>query len=157
MAVKEIVDDTKKKNLLITSLAVQPFKTLISICKPEEPMEFSYSELLQKLRTNYARVTFASTERIKFFTMRQETSQTLTDFANALRNKATVCDFPSVFYEEALTTAFAAGLQNESIRKHLMQKNLETLEATINIAKTIDTVLIEASGFRSNSIKDFCC
>ncbi|CAF0711795.1 unnamed protein product [Adineta steineri] len=154
-AVEGIVDETKKRNLLITLLDVQSFKTLMSICKPKQPSEYSYAEILHKLRTNYARVTFTSTECIKFFSIRQETSQSLTEFANILRNKATTCDFPSVFYERALITAFVGGLHNDNIRKHLMQKNLETLEATINTAKTIDTVLIEASGFRSNSIKDF--
>ena len=118
--VESISDANKKRNTLITALGVQPFKTLISLCKPKKPTEHTYEEIIQKLRTNYARVTFPSTERIKFFASRQEASVTLMDFANSLRNEATVCVFPSDFYEQALITAFVGGLHNDQVRKHLM-------------------------------------
>jgi hypothetical protein len=150
LAVKGVKDDIMIRNLLITSLDVQPFKTLISICKPNKPTECTYLELITKLRTNYAKVTFPSTERIKFFAIRQDSAQSLTDYANVLRNKATTCDFPSVFYEQALITAFVGGLKDEHIRKHLMQKNLETLEATINSAKTIESVFIEDANTKNS-------
>jgi hypothetical protein len=154
LAVEGISDDIKKRNLLITALGVQPFKTLISICKPKKPTECSYVELVEKLRSNYAKVTFASTERIKFFAKRQEVSQTLTHFANHLRDKATTCKFPSDFYEQALITAFVGGLNNDQVRKHLMQRNLETFEQSINAAKTIESVLIEGSKTKTNSVDD---
>ena len=76
---------------------------------------------------------FPSTKRIKFFAKRQESSQTLTDFLNDLHNKTTAYQFPSDFYEEVLITAFVGGLQNDHIRKHLMQRNLETGELKIYI------------------------
>ncbi|CAF1108445.1 unnamed protein product [Rotaria sp. Silwood1] len=60
--VEGITDDNKKRNILITALAVQPFKTLISVCKPKKSNECSYQEIIQKLQINYARVTFSSTE-----------------------------------------------------------------------------------------------
>ncbi|CAF1282102.1 unnamed protein product [Rotaria sp. Silwood1] len=132
IAVEGVTDDNKKRNLLITALCVQPFKTLISVCKPKKPTECSNSEIIQKLRTNYARVTFASTERIKFFATCQESSQSLTDFANSLRHKSVTCNFPNNFYEDSLITAFFGGLKNEQARKHLMQQNLETFEQTLN-------------------------
>ena len=154
LEVESIKDDINRRNLLITALGVQPFKTLISICKPKKPTECSYKELVDKLRSNYARLTFSSTERIKFFAKRQESSQTLTDFANDLRDKTTACQFPSDFYEEALITAFVNGLQNDHVRKHLMQRNLETFEQTINAAKTIESVLIEGSTVRGGSNDD---
>jgi len=149
LAVKGVIDETKKRNLLITSLDVQPFKTLISICKPNSPTESSYEDLVKKLRTNYAKVTFPSTERIKFFALRQESAQSLTDYANILRNKATTCTFPIQFYEQALITAFVGGLKDEHVRKHLMQKSLETFEETINLAKTMESVLKEGANIRS--------
>ncbi|CAF5155510.1 unnamed protein product, partial [Rotaria sp. Silwood1] len=88
IAVEGVTDDNKKRNLLITALGVQPFKTLISVCKPKKPTECSNLEIIQKLGTNYARVTFSSTERLKFFATCQESSQSLTDFANSLRDKS---------------------------------------------------------------------
>lgn len=145
LQVEGVSDDSHKRNLLITSLAVEPFKTLLSICKPKKPNECSYKEIIDKLRANYVRVTFTSTERIKFFASRQESPRSLTDFANELRYKATTCKFPANFYEEALITAFVGGLQNDHVRKHLMQKNLETFEDTLNMAKTIENVLIQGS------------
>ncbi|CAF4723556.1 unnamed protein product, partial [Rotaria sp. Silwood2] len=76
-------------------------------------------------------------------------SQTLTDFANDLRDKSTTCKFPSNFYEEALITAFVGGLHNDHVRKHLMQRNLQTFEETINTAKTIESILIEGSKIKN--------
>ncbi|CAF5119716.1 unnamed protein product, partial [Rotaria sp. Silwood1] len=89
LEVQGITEDSKKRNLLITALGVQPFKTLISICKRKKPTGCNYPELIEKLRSNYARITFPSIERIKFFGKRQEAPQTLTDFANDLRDKST--------------------------------------------------------------------
>jgi transposase InsO family protein len=154
LEVENISDDIKKRNLLITGLGVQPFKTLISICKPKKPTEWSYRELLTKLRSNYARITFASTERIKFFGKRQEAAQSLTHFANHLRDKATTCNFPPDFYEQALITAFVGGLTNDLVRKHLMQRSLETFEETINAAKIMESVTIEGSQTKSDSSDD---
>ena len=145
----------KKRNLLITALAVQPFKTLLSLCKPRKPTECTYQEIVQKLRTNYARVTFSSTERVKFFASRQESSQNLTDFANHLRDKMSVCKFPSDFYEEALITAFVGGLQNEHVRKYLMQTNLETFEQTLNAARTFESILIEGANTKGGLSDQF--
>ena len=152
--VEGVTDDSRKRNLLITALGVQPFNTLISICKPKKPNESTYSELLTKLRSNYKRVTFPSTERVKFFATRQESSQSLTDFANSLRDKATTCSFPNDFYEDALIATFVGGLRNEHVRKHLMQQDLKTFEQTINSARTIESVFIEGSNIKDRSSSD---
>ena len=148
--VEGIADDKKERNLLITSLDVQSFKTLISICKPKKSTDYTYHEIIQKLRTNYARFTFPSTERIKFFVAPQETSQTLTGFASHLRHKTGTCEFPNDFYEDALITAFVGGLKNEHVRKYLMQQNLETFEQTLNAAKIFESVLIQGTNVKSD-------
>ena len=155
IAVEAVTDDIKKRNLLITALGVQPFKTLIAVCKPKKPTDYSFQEILQKLRSNYSRVTFASTERIKFFAIRQDSSQSLTDFANHLRDKIVLCKFPNDFFEEALITAFVGGLHNEQIRKHLMQQSLETFEQTLNSAKIYESVLIQSTMIQRDLSNEF--
>ncbi|CAF1097612.1 unnamed protein product [Rotaria sordida] len=109
---------------------------------------------MQKLRTNYARVTFSSTERIKLFAIHQESSQTLTDFENSLRDKSVTCKFPNDFYEDALITAFVGGLKNEHVRKHLMQQNLETFEQTLNTARIFESVLIQGANVKDDSSEE---
>ena len=155
IAVEDVSDDVKKLNLLITLLGVQPFKTLISVCKPKKPTEYSYKEVILKLRTNYARVTFPSTERVKFFSMKQTASQSLIHFSNSIRNHATTCQFPESFYEQALITAFVGGLINDRIRKHLMQQNLETFEQTLNTAKVYNSILEQGANKNPISSEDF--
>ena len=75
------------------------------------------------LRSNCARVAFASTERIKFFAKRQEATQTLTVFANDLQAKATTCIFPSDFDERASIATFVPRLRKDQVPKHSMQCN----------------------------------
>ncbi|CAF4917784.1 unnamed protein product, partial [Rotaria sp. Silwood2] len=87
-------------------------------------------------------------ERITFFATRQESSQTLTDFANSLRDKSVTCKFPNDFYEDALIAAFVGGLKNEHVRKHLMQQNLETFEQTLNTARIFESVLIQGANVK---------
>jgi hypothetical protein len=154
ISVEGIFEDNQKRNILIASLGVVAFKTLIALCKPKKPTDYSYTDLLTKLRTNYTRVTFASTERIKFFQTKQEASQSLPEYANVLRGKTTTCNFPVEFYEQALITAFVGGLSNEYVRKHLMQQNLETFEKTVNIARTIESVLIQGAHVKSDLSED---
>ena len=132
LEVEGISNEIKKRNLLISSLGVQAFKALISICEPHKLIQCTYAELAAK---------------------RQEASKSITDFANELRDKATTCGFPSSFYEEALVTVFVGGLQNDHIRKQLMQ-NLATLEETINLARIFETVLLESSSLKQKSSND---
>lgn len=66
VAGEKITDETEKRDLLITSMADQPFKTLVAICKPKKPTNCSYNELLEKLRSNYARVTLLRLNRSNF-------------------------------------------------------------------------------------------
>ncbi|CAF1460993.1 unnamed protein product [Adineta ricciae] len=152
--VEGIRNEEKKRDLLITALGVKPFKTLIALCKPAKPADFTYETILTKLRTNYARVTFASTERIKFFSLKQSSTQSLTDFANDLRDKTTTCKFPMDFYEEALITAFVGGLLDAAVRKHLMQKQLDTFEETLNAANTISSVLTQGASVVRDGTED---
>jgi hypothetical protein len=154
ISVEGIIEDNQKRNILIASLGVVPFKSLIALCKPRKPTDYSYTDLITKLRTNYTRVTFDSTERIKFFQTKQEGSQSLPEFANVLRGKTTTCNFPLEFYEQALITAFVGGLSNEYVRKHLMQQNLETFEKTVNIARTIESVLIQGANVKGDLSED---
>jgi hypothetical protein len=65
------------------------------------------------------------------------------------------CTFPSNFDEEALITAVVSGFQKHRVRKHLMQRNLETLEGTFNTAETLELVLIEASKVNNSSTEEF--
>ena len=78
---EDITDDIKKRNLLITAVSVQPFKTLLSLWKPKKLIECTYQEVVQKLRTNYARVTFSSTERVKLLRL-VKNRHSLKGFAN---------------------------------------------------------------------------
>ncbi|CAF2519215.1 unnamed protein product [Rotaria sp. Silwood2] len=117
---------------------------LISMSK--KPTECTYSEIIKKLRTNYARVTF--------FATRQESSQTVTDFSNSLRDKSVTYKFPNDFCEDALIVAFVGGLRNEHVRKHLMQQSLETFEQTLNTARIFESVLIQAANVKDNLSED---
>ncbi|CAF3420196.1 unnamed protein product, partial [Rotaria sp. Silwood2] len=103
-----------------------------------KPTECTYKELIEKLRSNYTRFTFPSTEH----------------FANELHDKSAKCKFSSNFYEEALITAFVDGLQNDHVGKHLMQRSLQNFEEIINTAKTIESILIEGSTIKSTSSED---
>ncbi|CAF1004325.1 unnamed protein product [Adineta steineri] len=141
LSMEGVTDDVKKLYLLILALGVQPFPG--RSLRSQKHTEYTYDEIILKLRTNYTRVTFASTERVKFFSMKQSSSQSLMDFANQLRGNSTTCQFPGDFYEDALIITFVGGLLNSTVRNHLMQQELKTFKETLDIATTINSILVQ--------------
>ena len=141
LTLSNIEDMSLKRALLIESLGTRPFHTLISLCRPKVPKEFKYDELIEKLKKNYQRITFKSTERCKFFSVKQTPGQSLTDFANIIKDISVKCQFPEIFYEDALITAFVTGLSDEALRRQLLQKDLKAFDSTVELARTAETII----------------
>lgn len=137
LTLNKITDVTIKRALLVDSLSPKPLQTLISLCIPKTPREFSYEELISKLENNYKKVTFRSTEMFNFFTTKQITGQSIQDFANKLRDLSANCRFPEIFLDDALITAFTMGLQDNNIRIHILQENQIEFNKTIEKAKVL--------------------
>ncbi|CAG9771454.1 unnamed protein product [Ceutorhynchus assimilis] len=141
LVLSSITNEDLRRALLIDSLGTRPFHTLVSLCLPKSPKEYTFQQLIDKLDANYGRVTFISTERFKFFSNRQAKGQSLNDFANSLKDVTKKCDFPSNFYEDALITAFLTGIHSDSIRKQLLQKDLKRFSEALEAARTIEGLL----------------
>ncbi|XP_055356453.1 uncharacterized protein K02A2.6-like [Paramacrobiotus metropolitanus] len=135
---------TKQKEVLLNSLEVRAFQDLVSACRPKEPTELSYDELIKKLDDTYIKVTYQTTEWASFFSTRQKSSQSLVAFSNELRDKTYTCKFPGTLLEDLLSSVFVAGVYSDTTRRHLMSQELKSFDETLQIAKRFETGQEEA-------------
>ncbi|KAF2893952.1 hypothetical protein ILUMI_12226 [Ignelater luminosus] len=136
LKIAEIDDDESKVAVLISNLSGSVLESLVNMCKPKMPTDFTVKELLSKLTENFEQVSFTVAERCKFFKMCQN-NETLTEFALKLKQQADKCEFPNTFYEEALITAFVMNIDSTDIRTHLFQKTFKTFNECVECAKTL--------------------
>lgn len=140
LQISNIENDKLKVALLISNLNGQALETLINICKPRSPSDFSVEELLLKLDENFKDVSFTISERCKFFKMTQDTDN-LNTFALKLKQQAEKCQFPTDFYEEALITSFVMNISSSDVRTVLLQKEFKTLNEAVELARTLTGAL----------------
>lgn len=140
LQISNIEDSGIKVALLISNLNGQALETLINICKPKAPSDFTVDELLQKLDKNFKDVTFTISERCNFFKMTQS-SNNINIFALNLKQQADKCQFPPDFYEEALITSFVMNIASSEVRTVLLQKEFKTFIECVELAKTLSGAL----------------
>ncbi|XP_055348569.1 uncharacterized protein LOC129595549 [Paramacrobiotus metropolitanus] len=129
----------KQKEVLINSLELRAFQDVVSACRPKDPTEFSYDELLKKLDDIYIKVTYQTTEWASFFRTRQQSSQSLVQFSNELRNRTYTCKFPGAILEDLLSAVFVAGVHSDTTRRHLMSQELKSFDETLQLARRFET------------------
>ncbi|XP_055346112.1 uncharacterized protein LOC129593699 [Paramacrobiotus metropolitanus] len=129
------VPDAMQSSFLLDS----SFTLLCKMCKPKEPMQMPIKELYEMLDAAYQESTFWIAQRIKFFSAKQKTEETLVQFASELRSKVEHCDFPEDEQEKSLIAVFVMGMKDAVTRKVMSLKDFKTLNEALKEAKENET------------------
>ncbi|XP_055356704.1 uncharacterized protein K02A2.6-like [Paramacrobiotus metropolitanus] len=132
------VTEEEQKRVLLDSLGVEAYEMVHAMCLPNDPADKTLAEVLAKLERAYVKKTLKSTEWAKYFVLKQDTGETLLDFANKLRKKAILCSFPADVLEDNMKATFLNGLQGEATRRHLMSKDYDTLDKALELAEQFE-------------------
>jgi hypothetical protein len=110
------VEDDNYKILLVTNMIGPAASGKISkSCKPKQPKEFKYAQIIQKCKSIFYGERSSITEHYKFNNRNQHEGELANDFAIELQAIAEHCKFEG-FLDTALRDRFVAGLRSSEVK-----------------------------------------
>ena len=109
----------KKTAVLHTCIGGKTYRIVKSLLAPNLPISKSFPDPKETLKFHFASKPSITTEWVHFNRRRQQSSESIVDFAAELRRLAINCEFEDKL-EAALRDQFVSGLQSEAVHKRLL-------------------------------------
>jgi hypothetical protein len=118
-----------KKATLITVMGATLFRQLVNICRPQLPTEFSYDELVSKLKSHVDPEPNFVAERIRLRQTMQHEGESVSNFIVRLKEAARHCKYVNCDHQKSLDEnmrdQFIYGIRSHEIRQRLISKKAE--------------------------------
>lgn len=128
---KELVKS--KMNWLISYGGSEAFKMLKTIYAPKEPTSCDFDEIKPHLKKLLAPKIDMGVSRQKFYSRIQDDGETVSDFAMALKEIATDCDFDG-YLDHALRHRFVYQLRDDTVKLAAIKANKDKFEDAVSEA-----------------------
>ena len=119
----------KRKAILLTSVGTEAYKTVRDLSYPAKPQDKSYNDIAGILRKHYRPHRLVGTERFRFRGAKQDSGQSINDFAINLKKLVSTCEFTGDQLEQNLKDQFVHGLQSGSVKEKLIARDCTFNEA----------------------------
>ncbi|KAM7282581.1 laminin subunit alpha-1 [Ixodes scapularis] len=127
-----IMDDVKKRALLVSALGSRAIDILSGRCAPRKVKELTYSQAIEILEEFYAPRPNEIAESFKFFMRVQKEEESAQQFIVELRQLADKCNFGDML-DRMLRDKIVCGIRNIDVQKALLSRPKLTLQETENI------------------------
>ena len=114
-----------KRTYLLSCLGASTYKLLKSYCIPQTPTEKSYDDLIKVLKEKLSPGTNVVSEQYKFNQIKQESTETLSNFMARIKESAAACSFEGQF-DSMVRNRFITGLRDDRIRTSLLSEATST-------------------------------
>ncbi|XP_075543771.1 uncharacterized protein LOC142578255 [Dermacentor variabilis] len=128
----DIVDDAKKRALLISALGSKPIDVLSGRCAPRKVNELTYVEAVTIVEEFYAPPPNEIAVSFKFFTRIQWEEESAQQFTVELRRLADKCNFGTML-NRLLRGRIVCGIRSSDVQKALLSHPKLTLQEAENI------------------------
>lgn len=135
LALQKVTDDKEKTVVLIGVSGALLYSKLKSVCAPEGPATKKYSEIKPLIISALTPASLELVERAKFLTRDQKSGENASTFCLALRQLAQTCNFGEQL-DSQLRDRFIMGLNNEEIKRNIINASPNTLAKAIAMAQT---------------------
>ncbi|CAB3244193.1 unnamed protein product [Arctia plantaginis] len=130
--------------VLIACVGDATYDLMVDLCSPRKPAEVPYKELKEIVRQHIEPTPSILAERYKFRKRVQATTESIAQFAAALKHLARNCDFKQNLNEN-LRDQFVCGLYDEHTRQKLFSEGNPTYVSAYKIATIMETAAIDAA------------
>lgn len=114
----DVVDEQKKRSLLLTSLSMEQYRLLTNFYAPASPTTITFDALCARLKQHFVPTKIEIAEVFKFYQRKQHQNESVKSFLADLQFKAKDCNFGD-FLNRALRDAFVIGLQDQRVQATL--------------------------------------
>uniref|UniRef100_A0A914WP04 Retrotransposon gag domain-containing protein n=1 Tax=Plectus sambesii TaxID=2011161 RepID=A0A914WP04_9BILA len=131
MFLSKVTDMAEKRAMLLTSLSISVYRTLISRCHQRDvETEMEYDELMMTLEQHYLTKPIQSAEYHRLFSLQQQSGQSANDFASQIGQVTRRCGFP-IDLPRAQAIVFAMGYRDDKVRSELIQRDHMSMETAL--------------------------
>ena len=134
----DIVENTKKRAILLTACSPSTFELLRSLVQPHKPSDKTYAELVTQLSEHYHPKPSEIVQRFKFNTRDREPSESVSSYVASLKSLAEHCNFGDSL-NSMLRDRLVCGVKDIGIQKRLLQETDLTFQKSFEIAQGIET------------------
>lgn len=136
----DIVDEIKKRALLLNALCDTAFALISDLCVPSKPEEKSFAELIQLFENHFQPQRAVFAEREAFYGASKDKHESCNEWAARVRRLAMHCEFGNVL-NIIVRDKFIIGYNGGIIKEKLfLNKQNVSLEEAIIQARTIEAV-----------------
>jgi hypothetical protein len=141
MELNSVTDNKYKVQLLTNLVGPSASQKIYKACRPKEPKEYAYEEIITKCKTIFQGEKWSIAEHYKFNKRDQHDGESSSDFAIEFQALAEHCAFGE-FRDTALRDRFVAGLRCFRIKAKLLNEAKDSKFEKI-VQLTVNSELIE--------------
>ena len=143
----DVVDEQKKRALLLTSLSMEQYRLLTNFYAPASPTTITFDALCARLKQHFVPTKIEIAEVFKFYQRKQHQNESVKSFLADLQFKAKDCNFGD-FLNRALRDAFVIGLQDQRVQAKLFTVQDLKLDNAVNIAEGMENAMNQTQQIR---------
>ena len=143
----DIVDPGKKRSILLTVCGPSTYQLLKNLVQPRTPMDNTYDEIVETLKTHFNPKPSPIIQRFKFNTRDRRAGESLANYVAELRALGEYCDFGTTI-EDMIRDRLVCGINDHGIQRRLLQESNLTYQSAYDIAQAMETA--------SKNIQDLC-
>ena len=128
-----IVDEQRKRAVLLAAMGTATFKIVKSLVSPEPLTSKTFEELVQMLRQHFVPQTSVIFKRHLFQRRVQQKDESVTSYLTELKRLSEDCEFGTTL-NERLRDQLVSGLTIEGIQRQLLSETTLTFDETVKKA-----------------------
>ncbi len=145
------VTDRKKVAILLSSIGNTGYNLLKAWCGVIKPNAKQYAELVKLLKDHLCPKPPKTSERFKFYQIKQQSGESLSLYLARIREAATHCEFGDA-YDEMISDKFVGGLLNAKTRNSLLNEDKLTTAQAFDKATAKEAAESSSSYLGQNSV-----
>lgn len=149
------IEDTdhieRQRAVFLSVIGGRTYTLLKTLIAPAKPTNKSLEELKKVVKEHLSPKPVVIAERYRFWTGRQKSGQTISQYLTELRKLAEKCKFGD-FLDEALRDIFVIGLQDAAAQKKLLSESELTLNKAYNVALSHESASKQVEEIQGKSV-----
>ena len=132
-----ITTDAKKRAILLSCCGPATFRLLRSLVLPRALEEFSFTELVAKVKEHKEPQPSVIVRRFQFNTRKQHAGESISEYVAVLRKAAEYCSFGDSL-NEMLRDRLECGITDTTVQKRLLAEKDLTLDKAVSLAQSVE-------------------
>uniref|UniRef100_A0A5S6QNL9 RNA-directed DNA polymerase n=1 Tax=Trichuris muris TaxID=70415 RepID=A0A5S6QNL9_TRIMR len=146
---QDIKDDEHKSAVLLTAVCERTFDLLRSLAQPKGLKDYTFPQLMEKLRVNFCPSSNEILERFHFHSRTQKEGETVSDFVTDLRRLSAKCNFLDL--DNMLRDRLVCGLRDETLQRRLFAEKQLDFAKAFALAQAFEAARRDVNAIRSRA------